>query len=178
MEREPKSSEQNSFSNPELERRPEAASSPERGENKIEREHKLEAAREVIEHQAEAAPAEHDSAPRPTAAPTRLDLDRAYRETLQSLQQHLKPASRAFSRVIHNPAVEQTSEVVGKTVARPSVTLGATSTALIVGLIAYITAKRYGFVLSGSELILSLLVGGLVGIVLEFIIKSFRRPRA
>ena len=178
MEREPRSPEQNNFSSPELERRPERPASPERAETKIEREHKAEAAREVIEHQAESTPAEHDHAPKPAGAPTRLDLDRAYRETLQSLQRHLKPASRAFSRVIHNPTVEQASEVVGQTVARPSVTLGATSTALIVGLASYITAKRYGFTLSGSELILSLIVGGIIGVVLEFIIKSLRRPRS
>ena len=178
MEKEPQSAEQNSFSNPELEARPEVASPERTHENKAEREHEVEAAREVIDRQAEPAPSEHETRPKPAAAPTRLDLDRAYRETLGSLQRHLKPASRAFSRVIHNPAVEQTSEVVGKTVARPSVTLGATSTALVVGLAAYITAKRYGFTLSGSELILSLIVGGLIGIVLELIIKALRRSRS
>lgn len=144
------------------------------GENAAE---KIEAAREVIEKQAEApAPvAEKEAAKK--HHPTHVDKQASYWQTVRAMQRRLKPASRQFSEFIHKPTVEKTSEFLGKTVMRPSVTLGATSTALIVGGFFYLTARRYGFALSGSEILLSLLVGGLLGIFIEAIIKSTRRHK-
>ena len=91
-----------------------------------------------------------------------------YTDTLASVQRRLSPTSRRFSKAIHAPIVEKTSAVLEKTVMRPSVTLGATWTALIVGLIFYWTARHYGFKLSGSEMILALVVGGLIGAGIEW----------
>lgn len=141
------------------------------GENAAE---KIEAAREIIEKQAEApAPAAEKEVTK-KHHPTRLDKKATYWQTVHAMQRRLKPASRKFSKIIHNPSIEQASEFVGKTVMRPSVTLGATSTALIVGAFFYLTARRYGYVLSGSEVLLSLLVGGLLGVIIEAIIKAAR----
>ena len=64
-----------------------------------------------------------------------------------------------------------------KTVMRPSVTLGATWTALIVGVVFYWTARHYGFRLSGSEMILALIVGGLLGAGLEWLGFLLRRKK-
>lgn len=100
-----------------------------------------------------------------------------YRDTLTSLQRRLSPRSRTFSKVIHAPAVEKTSEALEKTVLRPSVTLGATWTALLVGLIFYFTAKHYGFRLSGSEMFVALIVGGLIGGGVEYAGHFLRRKR-
>ncbi len=62
-----------------------------------------------------------------------------------------------------------------KTVARPSLMLGTTWTALIVGSIFYLTARHYGFTLSGSELLFSFVVGALLGLVLEGLWQAFKR---
>lgn len=141
------------------------------GENAAE---KLEAAREAIEKQAEVpVPSTEKEAPK-KHHPTRLDKNASYWQTVHAMQRRLKPASRKFSKFIHNPSVEGASEIVGKTVLRPSVALGATSTALIVGAFFYLTAHRYGFVLSGSEFIVSMLVGGILGAILEFSAKTIR----
>jgi hypothetical protein len=94
---------------------------------------------------------------------------------MRSVQQHLSPASRNFSKFIHTPAVEKTSEALEQTVARPSVTLGATWTALIVGGLAYFVARHYGFHLSGSELLFSFIVGAIIGIVGEGVFRVFKR---
>lgn len=91
-----------------------------------------------------------------------------YSDTMASLQRRLSPRARTFSKVIHAPVVEKTSAALEKTVMRPSVTLGATWTALIVGTIFYAAAKYYGFPLSGSEMILALIVGGLLGAGIEW----------
>jgi len=105
---------------------------------------------------------------------TTLDYVLNYKQTLTSLQQRLRPASRSFSKVIHAPAVERSSEVLEKTVMRPSVTLGATWTALIVGGIFYETARHYGYHLSGFEMIAALIVGGILGVLIEMILRTVR----
>lgn len=139
---------------------------------------RAEAAREVINRPdaglqppaAEAAP----PAPRPTLA-AHLDHALNYNQTLASLQRHLSPVARAFSHVIHAPAIEKSSEALETTVARPSILNGAIWGAFLVGLIFYITARTYGFPLSGSEMLLALAGGAVTGLALEGIGRLFRR---
>jgi hypothetical protein len=138
---------------------------------------RAEKAREIINQQ-EKAP---EPPPAPEAAPKHaptipfLNHKLNYAETLASVQRKLSPVSRSFSRVIHTPVVEKTSEVLEKTVARPSITAGALWTALLVGAVFYFTARRYGYALSGSEITLSFLIGGVLGLILEGLWRSFRR---
>jgi len=140
-------------------------------------EHRAEAAREVINRR-EPAPEE----PKPAAEtrahaprPLHLDYRLNYAHTVAAMQRHLTPVSRSFSKFIHAPAVEKTSEVLERTVARPSVVAGATWTALIVGSVFYFTARHYGYMLSGSELLFSFVVGAVIGIVIEGLWRSLRR---
>jgi uncharacterized integral membrane protein len=106
-----------------------------------------------------------------------LNQDDTYNETLTSLQNRMSPASKAFSKLIHNPAVERTSAILESTIMRPSVVMGTTWTALIVGVIFYVTARVYGFKLSGSEMLLALLGGAVLGLVLEGIWMFFTRKQ-
>ena len=142
---------------------------------------RAEAAREVIHKQEHQQPApEQPPAAEKHHQPHHRLLNPVlnYAHTMASMQRHLKPASRAFSKVIHAPIVERTSEALEKTVARPSVMAGAGWTAVIVGSIFYLTARRYGYVLSGSEMFVAFVVGGLLGLLIEFIGRSlFRRHR-
>jgi len=142
-------------------------------------EQRAERAREVIGRQ-EIMPRPEDgnrgeSAP---ADPVRTFLDHRlnYAQTLASVQRRLKPASRSFSKVIHAPVVEKASEVLETTVARPSVMLGTTWTALIVGTLFYFTARHYGYALSGSELLFSFIVGAVIGLTLEGLWRLLKRP--
>ena len=147
--------------------------SPERTEEDPSK--RAEAAREVISKHEAAPEPQARAAEQPSNVSTRFDHLFNYSETMSSMQRHLTPASRSFSRIIHTPVIEKASEVVGGTVMRPSVTLGASSTALIVGGFFYFTAKHYGFKLSGSELLISLIIGGLLGGFIEAVIRSTRR---
>jgi hypothetical protein len=140
-------------------------------------EQRAEAAREAIqkaEHKSEPEPA--PAAPKQHHRPLTLDHRNNYQQTLHSLQRHLSPVSRRFSNVIHNSIVERASEGLEKTVARPSVTAGTTWTALIVGATFYFTARNYGYMLSGSELLFSFVVGALIGVLVEALWRAlFRR---
>lgn len=147
--------------------------SAEKPEQQAERAHE---ARSKIEKQAEQPPANEEKAPdKPAHRPTRLDKEVAYKHTLSSLQRQLDPVSRSFSKVIHHPVVDKASEVAGKTVFRPSVTLGATVTALLLVGLVYVVARNYGFALSGSELPLALVAGGLLGFAIEIAAKLLKR---
>ncbi len=141
-------------------------------------EKRAEAAREII-HKQEQAPDPVPVAEKETAAPVpfvaRLDQLTNYTHTMASLQRKLRPMSRSFSKVIHTPAVEKTSEALEKTVMRPSVAAGATWTALLVGVIFYVTARIYGYALSGSEMLVALVIGGILGVALEGVGRLLRR---
>ena len=50
---------------------------------------------------------------------TKKDIEASYKKTLENVQDQLSAPSRAFSKVIHNPVVEKTSDAIGNTVARP-----------------------------------------------------------
>ncbi len=135
-------------------------------------------AREVIKQQeGEPEPANTSEAASNPASRIHQVLNHRlnYAQTLASVQRKLNPISRNFSQVIHTPVVEKTSEALESTVARPSVLLGSTWTALIVGTIFYLTARHYGYTLSGSELLFSFVVGALLGLVLEGAWHSLER---
>ena len=77
--------------------------------------------------------------------------------------------SRTFSKVIHNPVIEKTSEVVGSTVARPNALLAGSTVAFITVAVLYIVAKQYGYVLSGFESIGAFILGWLIGVSFDYV---------
>jgi len=101
-----------------------------------------------------------------------------YQKTMQDVQRHLSPAQRRFSKFAHARPVEFVSEVLEETILRLSFIWGGVIGALVLGGGVYITARIIGFELSGSEFTLGLLLGGLVGFVLERLIGLFRHKRA
>jgi hypothetical protein len=146
-------------------------------ENASENKHELaEKARETIKK------VETPAAPKEAGEPTKEPVSNSgitrrvnYEHTMKSLRRSMKPAQRVFSKVIHNPSIERASEVIGTTIFRPSVSLGATTTAVIVGGYVYLSARSYGFSLSGPELILAFVAGGIIGILAEALVKLIRQ---
>ena len=142
-----------------------------RAEQAAERQHeKLDDARHEALEQAEAretTKAEKPSTPETPRQITKADRTDSYRKTMEKMQSELPPASRTFSKVIHNPAVEKTSEAIGSTVARPNLiiagALGAISSVVI-----YFVARHYGYVLSGSETIILFGCGWVIGAIIEY----------
>jgi hypothetical protein len=135
-----------------------------------------EAREKLAVHEEEPEPKGHADEETPTSKLAET-LDRVldYRQTMANLQRRLSPASRRFSKLIHNKTVESTSEALEGTVMRPSVTVGATWTAFIVGLIFYLTARHYGYRLSGFEMIAALIVGAILGIIIEGLLRLARK---
>ena len=100
---------------------------------------------------------------------SRQEKDHAFKSTMESVQQQLSPAERAFSKIIHNPVIESISNAASKTVARPNAILAGSITACIVVLAVYLIARQYGYALSGAETIFAFAFGWIVGIVYDFL---------
>lgn len=106
---------------------------------------------------------------RDTPAQRRAKQKASFNTTMKEAQAHMSPASRSFSKVIHNKAVEKTSEAIGSTVARPNAILAGSVTAFIFSLIIYLVANHNGYPLSGTETIATFIVGWLIGLLFDYI---------
>lgn len=145
------------------------------GEHETGRHEALKSAREQIHHVEDEQPSVEAA---PAAQPViRRVLTKAenYRQTMFTLRHRMKPAARSFSKIVHAPVIEAASEVVGKTVLRPSISLGATTTAVVLTGFIYLYARFYGFELRGSEIWLTLIAGAVIGLLGEGVYKAFHR---
>lgn len=93
----------------------------------------------------------------------------AYQKTMTHIQSEMNPVSRNFSKIIHTPAIEKTSDFIGNTVARPHAILAGSFTAFLLTLSLYTLARTMGFALSGFEMIGSFIIGWILGITFDFL---------
>lgn len=109
-----------------------------------------------------------------TAGPTHRHVkSQTYKATMRRVESKLPSYQRTFSKVINNPAVDKVSNVAGRTVARPSAILGAGSFAFIALLVVTFYSKSVGFTVSGTEFILFIAIGWVLGLALEALKKLF-----
>lgn len=101
-----------------------------------------------------------------------------FTEIMQDTQKHMSPGSRAFSKVIHNPAVERVSEVGGKTIARPNAILSGSVSAFVLVLAVYLIARYYGYPLSGTETIVAFTLGWIIGLMFDYFKAMFTGGRS
>lgn len=100
---------------------------------------------------------------------SKKDRDSSYKQTMKQVQSEMSFSSRQFSKIIHNKAVENTSEFIGKTIARPNAILLGSIFAFVLTLIAYTVSKTMGYVMSGSETITAFIIGWIVGIAYDYL---------
>jgi len=152
-----------------LEKRSEQVESGEKSAEKA-RVEALESAISIEKGSAEKAKRPSDApAPRRRGGISKTEKKAALKKTLAHVQAELPPTERAFSKVIHNPAVEKTSEVVGSTIARPNAILSGAVVAFFAVLAVYLIAKNLGYVLSGFETIAAFIVGWVIGVVYDYL---------
>lgn len=112
----------------------------------------------------EAKPETHNK----SGSVSKKDRELSYSRTMQEVQGHMSAPSRAFSKVIHNRAIEAGSEVIGKTLARPNAILAGSLTAFILSFAVYMIAKTLGYPLSGFETIAAFILGWVIGILFDY----------
>ncbi len=101
----------------------------------------------------------------------------SYKQTMRSIQKEMPAPSRIFSKFIHNKTVEQVSDVVGSTIARPNAVLSGAICAFVLVLGVYSLAKYMGFALYGSETIAAFIIGWLIGLLFDLVRTMFRGRR-
>jgi len=99
--------------------------------------------------------------------------DESYSRTMKHVQAELSSSERLFSKVIHNKAIEKTSDVISNTIARPTAMLAGAFSAFVLTLAIYGIAKTIGYPLSGFETILAFAIGWFVGLLLDLIHAIF-----
>ena len=137
---------------------------------------KHEAIELAIRHENEQAEKHRSKETKEDKPLTKKDIDNSYRKTLTNVQNQLSAPSRAFSKVIHNPIVEKTSDAIGNTIARPNLIISGALGA-IASVFVYFIAKRYGYLLSGSEVIVLFVAGWSIGAVIEYARVGFINNR-
>ncbi|MEI6228602.1 MAG: hypothetical protein WCP11_01075 [Candidatus Saccharibacteria bacterium] len=100
---------------------------------------------------------------------SKQQLNNSYKKTLGNAQNSLSPISRLFSKAIHSQVIEKTSEIAGKTIARPNSILFGSFTAFILTLVLYLIAKNMGYPLSGFETIAAFIIGWILGIIFDYL---------
>lgn len=118
----------------------------------------------------------HKAEQQPSPAERRKDgpiskttKDNSFKATMSEVQGQMSVPSRAFSKIIHNKAVEKVSDVGASTIARPNAILSGAICAFILTLGVYMVAKTYGFPLRGFETIGAFILGWIIGIVYDFL---------
>jgi hypothetical protein len=114
----------------------------------------------------------------PAKKATKHQKKTAYKKTLSAIQKDMSPASRTFSKVIHNPVVEKTSDAVGSTVARPAPLFIGSLSALVLTSIVYLVTQYYGYMLSGFEWTAAFALGWAIGLIIDWIRVAMLGRRA
>ena len=155
----------------------------ERELTKAEKEHNseehIDAIRQQVEKQAPMQQeAHHSKTEHQKAHPVIVNKqlkDMAFSRTMVRTRKKLSSPSRAFSKVIHTPVVDKTSEFVGKTVARPSGMLAGAFIAFVGTSTLLWATRHYGYTYNYLMVIL-LFVGGMaVGLGGEAILRAIRK---
>lgn len=143
----------------------------ESGERSAERA-KIEALEAAISVEAGGAEKKRGGEPSPAVRRgpiSKKEREASYSRTMKKVQSELSGPSRTFSKVIHNKVVEQVSETVGATVARPNAIASGAIAAFLATLALYYIAKNIGYQLSGFETIGAFAAGWLVGILFDYL---------
>lgn len=128
----------------------------------LEKAHSIE--KQPIEQERQASPAERRNGPI-----SKAERDASFNTTMEEVRTHMTPASRTFSRIIHNKTVEKVSDAAGSTIARPNAILSGAVLAFVLTLSVYLIAKNLGYPLSGFETIGAFAVGWVLGITYDFL---------
>lgn len=113
--------------------------------------------------------ANSETSKRASAAITKQDKKASFNQTMKRVQGEMSPAERTFSKFIHSPVIEKSSEVIGKTIARPNAIFTGSLFAFVLVLAVYFLARNYGFRLSGFETIGAFALGWTIGLIYDYV---------
>ncbi len=96
------------------------------------------------------------------------------KQTMQDIQHNLSPTDKTMSHIIHQPIIDQSSEVLNKTIFRSSGVLGGSILAFLGSLIYIIFVIYTGITYNFELFFIFLIAGFILGLVSEMIYKLFK----
>jgi hypothetical protein len=171
---------------PELEKRQqEALSELHEKAKQAEHEHIKNVEKIRIQAEREAASAEKTKA---ELVPEKTDNDQplhvnyelknmAYRRTLKRTRSRLPAPMRPFSKLIHQPLIESTSDFGAKTVARPSGILAGGIAAFLGSSLVLWISRHYGYEYNFLLFALLFIGGFFVGLIIEMLFRLMKRSK-
>ncbi len=97
--------------------------------------------------------------------------DLAFARAMTRTRKKLSTPSKAFSRIIHSPVIDSSSEFIGKTVARPSSMMGGAVAAFIGTSILLWATRHYGYEYNYLLVILLFVAGAIIGVLGESLLN-------
>jgi hypothetical protein len=107
--------------------------------------------------------------------PSKLEKQYAAKRQLKAIQKQLPATEVPLSHLIHQKTVKAVSEAAAKTVSRPSGLLGGGIMAFIGSAGYLVFSKHIGAPYNSGMFILLFVVGFMVGLGLELILRSFHK---
>lgn len=139
---------------------------------------RLEANKEALKRREDTPVKATTTTPKTIQRITKQVKEAEYKKTLKLIRADMKPSSRVFSKLIHNPIVEESSQIVGSTVARPNAILAGSLSALIITGVLYSISNYYDYSLSGFETIGAFIAGWVIGLIVDYIRITLLGKRA
>lgn len=93
----------------------------------------------------------------------------SFTRQMNNIHSEMKPSEQRFSKIIHNRAIEKTSDLASNTIARPNALLWGSIFAFVLVTLLYLITQHYGYVLSGFETIGAFLLGWVVGLIFDYL---------
>lgn len=101
--------------------------------------------------------------------------EQSFRQTMAHIQKEMPKGQQVFSKIIHRPIIEKTSDVVGSTIARPDSIITGSLCAFLAVLALYLVARHNGFSLSGFETIGAFILGWIIGVLFDLARAIFKK---
>lgn len=101
----------------------------------------------------------------------------AVKQRIREVQRKETPAVRTFSKVVHQPVVEEISNIAESTVARPSGLLVGGIVSVISSLVVLYISRHYGYEYNFMIGLLGFAGGFVLGLILEGIWRLFKPRR-
>lgn len=140
----------------------------------------LENIQKSVEQQAisgkEHAPIHHEQTNQHPVLVNKQLKDLAFTRSMTRARKKLSAPSKAFSKIIHSPMIDSSSEFIGKTVARPSSMMGGALFAFMGTSILLWATKHYGYEYN-YLLVILLFVGGAIAGILGESLLNLRHKR-
>ena len=105
------------------------------------------------------------------------EKEMAWSRIMTRTRKKLPFGSRSFSKVVHIPVIDRTSEVIGKTVARPNGMLWGAVFAFVGSSALLWVSKRYGYEYNYLAATILFISGLIIGTLAELIWNSVRRKK-